>query len=306
MVKKGEEENSIPETKGSIPTIGYLYPAAGHWLLAGKRAGFKTQWVLEVGKPEIDTITLNFPGIKIFSDPGTELKKVDVIVGSPPCKGFSTGHGTIKDLDCNQEILSFAEIATGLKPHTIVMENVPGLVKRFEGKYFKQLLATLTSAGYKIQWGLFNARDYGGFQSRRRVLVLASLGQLPHFPSITPARPVQDVIGDLVGKSPDFHPDHYGLPFPIPIFMNFQRLTANKPSYTVSGYAYRIQHYSLKRALTLLELKRIMGLPDDWRLPGEEFTLKCRMIGEGVDINLLERVFYWIRQSLEKCGVYHG
>jgi len=130
-------------------------------------AKFECKSIEEVGIEEIKNI---FP-----------QNCINVIIGCAPCQPFSTythkykkNNSKIKP-DPRFGLLShFTRILDGVNPAIISMENVPDLSKRNYPQYSK-FLETLDKKGYYIFEKIINCAEYGVPQSRRRLVVLASL-----------------------------------------------------------------------------------------------------------------------------------
>ena len=131
------------------------------------------------------------------------LKDVDLVVGGPPCQGFSQG-GTRDPGDARNQLLAHMfRIATQLKARYIVAENVVGLLEpRFE-PLLRRLRSRLARQGYSLTWPVrvLDASEYGVPQKRRRVFLLANRSDCQALtyppPSAGGAISVWDAIGDL-------------------------------------------------------------------------------------------------------------
>lgn len=96
-------------------------------------------------------------------------KKVDVIIGGPPCQGFSLTGTRQEDDSRNSLFQSMVEAVKLFQPKAVVIENVPGLVTLYDGKAKKAILDQLGSLGYTINFKTLYAPDYGIPQIRKRV-----------------------------------------------------------------------------------------------------------------------------------------
>lgn len=102
-------------------------------------------------------------------------QKVGVLVGGPPCQGFSHAGFRSESDDRNDLAVAFLKVAHELQPDAIVMENVEGILSYKKGGVVRDLLATLRELGYQIEspW-LLAAEQFGVPQMRRRVFLVAS------------------------------------------------------------------------------------------------------------------------------------
>ena len=99
----------------------------------------------------------------------------DLVLGGPPCQGFSTlrikGAG-VND-PRNKLVLSYFEFVAALRPKAFLMENVPGMLWPRHASYLKKLYSLADQAGYDVfKPELIDARDHGVPQRRKRIFVL--------------------------------------------------------------------------------------------------------------------------------------
>lgn len=144
---------------------------------------------------EADIRKISFPDIsKYFGD-----AKCKILVGCAPCQPFSTHKIKMESnqLDPRWDLINeFLRIILEGKPEVVFMENVPHLIKKPIYEKFKR---DLTNAGYKISDGVVSCADYGVPQSRRRLIMLASLLDeidMPK-PKIAKHATVREKIGEL-------------------------------------------------------------------------------------------------------------
>jgi DNA (cytosine-5)-methyltransferase 1 len=106
-------------------------------------------------------------------------QKIDVVVGGPPCQGFSLIGKRAFDDPRNQLVFSFARLVGGLKPRYFIMENVPGLASVRAGarddspRLLDLLVEEFSSFGYKLlESKVLNAYNFGVPQDRRRLILI--------------------------------------------------------------------------------------------------------------------------------------
>ena len=106
-----------------------------------------------------------------------DLPAIDVLVGGTPCQSFSVA-GLRKGLRDPRGglMLTFLEIAQRRRPRWIVWENVPGVLSSNGGRDFGSFLGALGSLGYGWAYRILDAQWCGVAQRRRRVFVIANLG----------------------------------------------------------------------------------------------------------------------------------
>jgi DNA (cytosine-5)-methyltransferase 1 len=105
------------------------------------------------------------------------LETIDLLVGGTPCQSFSVA-GLRQGLDDPRGglMLRFLEIARSHRPRWVVWENVPGVLSSNGGRDFGTLLGGLEGLGYGWAYRILDAQFFGVAQRRRRVFVVACLG----------------------------------------------------------------------------------------------------------------------------------
>jgi len=161
-----------------------------------------------------------------------ERAKPDIVMGGPPCQGFSRSNMYTRNLQnpLNHLYTAFVFAARQLVPPVVIMENVADLA-RFEHSILdKRIIAALRSLGYRVKREVLNAVDYGIPQKRKRVFYVGSrLSRAFEFPSpdTRTTRPVTvwEAISDLPslenGSDTDEMP--YGEPEPITDYQRSMR-----------------------------------------------------------------------------------
>jgi len=108
-------------------------------------------------------------------------KKIDVIIGGPPCQGFSlTGKRNEND-ERNTLFNAMFRLAKKVNPKAIIIENVPGLLKLYNGKAKDEIIKLCKEYGYTCNPQLLFAPDYGVPQIRKRVFFVALRNDLGTF-----------------------------------------------------------------------------------------------------------------------------
>jgi DNA (cytosine-5)-methyltransferase 1 len=116
----------------------------------------------------------------VISATGTE--KVDVVVGGPPCQGFSTAGRKKSDDPRNGLFQQFVNVVEHFRPRLFVLENVPGFKKMHDGRAYFQAVRLFTRLGYTLTDDLLNAVAYGAPQGRLRFVMVGWLaGKVDRF-----------------------------------------------------------------------------------------------------------------------------
>lgn len=128
----------------------------------------------------------------IFSKIDLQLdsKKVDVIIGGPPCQAYSLvgrsrDPNRMKGDKRNFLFRYYAQFLNRYKPKFFVFENVLGLLTAGNAKYLNEMLELFTEIGYSVDYQILNAEEYGVLQKRRRVIIIGRKGKTKfHFPKL--------------------------------------------------------------------------------------------------------------------------
>lgn len=127
-------------------------------------------------------------------------KKVNMIIGGPPCQGFSLkGKKLGLDDPRNFLFIEYLHLVQDLKPDVFVIENVKSLMSTSNGWFKNQIISEIEKIGYEVSVGIVRASDYGVPQNRERVIFLCSKGRaisLPK-PTVSELVTVRDAIEDL-------------------------------------------------------------------------------------------------------------
>lgn len=238
-----------------------LFCGAGGITEGFREAGFHCLYGNDVMKEAIETFSYNHPEAIADNRPieqvdpfevrmrlGLEPGELDVLVGGPPCQGFSiNAPERFLDDPRNKLFRHYAKFLAEFRPKAFVFENVPGLLSLGDGKVFRQIQKEFSQLGYNLTYRILFAAHYGVPQERWRLILLGTQrGQIEHpMPThwaigrtnfrcdkdmifqlgeedrnrLAPTVVVQDAIGDLprlemgegaeeVGYTTDAHSDY--------------------------------------------------------------------------------------------------
>lgn len=194
-----------------------LFSGAGGFLRGFINQGFNPVYSVENWEPAIKTHIKNYPNVKLLSEDIRSLTKkrlkeetngtpVNLVIGGPPCQGFSTIGNRNPDDERNNLILEFLRVVDTLKPDYFIMENVRGLVSSKNGYYRDILLERFKEIGYSdVKCEVICAADYGVPQKRYRVIFIGSRdNEDVQFPEKTHSKDsyetIRNHIMDLVGQ----------------------------------------------------------------------------------------------------------
>ena len=173
--------------------------------------GIKTVAAVDFDKYATETFKNNFPEAYVFTGDLTDAKtknsiiekakelNVNMIVGGPPCQGFSLkGKNLGLDDPRNFLFLEYYYLVKEIKPEVFVIENVKNLLNSENGYFKNQIIEKFSSLGYILSYGVLNAKDYSVPESRERAIIIGSLTNsidLPQ-PQNCPVT-VREAISDL-------------------------------------------------------------------------------------------------------------
>ena len=181
-----------------------LFAGCGGLSLGFEAAGFQTVGY-EMGAKATETYNKNLKGHcfaqKLELDTNYE-DDYDIVIGGPPCQPFSVG-GHQKGIDDERNGFPvFLKAIEQLQPRIFLFENVRGML--YSNKwYLDEITTELRKMGYKVEYQLFNAVNFGVPQNRERVFVVGHKGKFdfpkPSLEKVT----VGEAIGDLIDTIED-------------------------------------------------------------------------------------------------------
>ncbi len=307
-----------------------LFCGSGGFSLGFDQAGFENIFSVEYDHEISETYRYNFPDHRLIECDITKLgndtikkvigkKSVDVVIGGPPCQGFSMA-GNIgrkfADDPRNHLFKEFVRIVKVVRPKCFVMENVARLYTRLNGQTREEIKHCFEALGYVVKADVVCAADYGVPQYRNRVLFIGKLTDnylyQPVFPQKTTQTP--PTIKDAIDRFPPLEsgetsdiPNHEAMRH-SPQMLNkmmyvkdggtrddipeelrpqkgdvrkYIRYDSTKPSICITGDMRKVFHYSQNRALTVRELAAIQSYPDNFIFLGSKIKQQ-QMVGNSV------------------------
>lgn len=320
-----------------------LFCGAGGMSLGFDMQKFNNIFSVEYDKQIANTYKKNFPNHKIFVGDIRELgdniiddfigkNEVDVIVGGPPCQGFSMagniGRNFIDD-PRNHLFKEFVRVVKKVKPKIFVMENVARVATHNNGRTIEEIGKSFEEIGYKVQYRVLQAYNYGVPQKRRRIFVVGTLsGYNFKYPNnSTILKTIKDAIDDLPSlksgqsscvpnhkamnhskqmlKKMSYIPDGGDRNY-IPENLRpksgdarkYMKYNSKEPSVTITGDNRKIFHYNQNRALTPRELARIQTFPDDFIFYGTSGSIQ-QQIGNAVPPLLAKKIAKSVKKTLK-------
>lgn len=160
-----------------------LFCGAGGLSLGFRNAGFEIKGGIDFDKDAINTHHLNFPkSISICTDIKTfdnnqivkQFSDIDVIIGGPPCQGFSNANMWQKGVedDRNKLFFEFIRFVEVILPKAVLIENVPGILTKNDSYAKIKIYEILDKLGYYVSSSVLMASDFGVPQIRRRAFFI--------------------------------------------------------------------------------------------------------------------------------------
>lgn len=307
-----------------------LFSGSGGFSLGFDLAGFSNIFSVEYDKEICPTYRYNFPEHQLLECDITKLsneeisklvedKEIDVVIGGPPCQGFSMagniGRRFVDD-PRNHLFKEFVRVVELVKPKCFVMENVARLYTRLNGETRKEIIHCFEEIGYQVEAKVVCAADYGVPQNRHRVLFIGRKKGNEYLPIFFPEKvegkpkTVKDAIGHYPvlksGESSSI-PNHEAMvhseqmlekmsyvkdgggreDIPVEIrpekgdIRKYIRYDSKLPSICITGDMRKVFHYEQNRALTVRELAAIQTYPDEFIFLGSK-SVQQQMVGNSV------------------------
>lgn len=174
-----------------------LFSGCGGFSYGLEMAGHRCLLGVDFEKDAIKSFKINHPNAEIFHGDIKQLNKdkllsllrnqtIDMVVGGPPCQGFSTiGKGEARDVR-NTLFNEFVRIVQFLNPRIVIFENVTGILAKKNQIILKQIFKSFENLGYIMDARVLSSEEYGVPETRRRTIIIGSKDcSSPIFPKIS-------------------------------------------------------------------------------------------------------------------------
>lgn len=293
-----------------------LFSGAGGLDLGFIQAGHDVIWANDIDQDAAQTYRENI-GDHIWVGDVTKLDTslipdCDIVIGGFPCQGFSIANMGRNILDeRNQLYKEFLRVVSDKQPKIFVAENVKGILSLAKGAVIEAIVEDFESAGYRVQYKLVNAADYGVPQTRQRVFIVGVRKDLDfnyEYPLPTHSRNPKDgllpwvTVSEAIGSFPDPDtpndiPNHTYSHYKVAVrnFTGHRATNPDKPSPTIlargngGGGVCAIPHYNGLRRMTIRESASVQTFPDDFHFCGRMNSC-YRQVGNAVPVRLARAI----------------
>lgn len=164
-----------------------LFAGAGGCSLGFKQAGYQVHYATDIDADAVATYQRNFPETPceqadvrhltaqdLLKKSGLAEGELDILLGGPPCQGFSSAGGKVGNDPRNSLVTHYVRLLHDLRPRWFVMENVEGLLTNGGGLHVRDAVQALLGAGYSVNLEKLYAQGYGIPQRRKRVFIVGN------------------------------------------------------------------------------------------------------------------------------------
>lgn len=289
--------------KVTKPKAISLFCGAGGCSLGFKQAGYSILYANDKDAVAIETYKKNFPETmcsnediddldfeKVLNGIGLKAGEIDILIGGPPCQGFSTAGSRFWDDPRNHLLKSYIRALKTIQPKWFLMENVEGLLTSNKGTYIYEAAKAFIELDYFIRIEKIYSQEYGVPQRRKRVLVVGN--KLDH--QFKMPEPTIKVSGQIFRNSdvtishaisslpnPTNDKDSLLSPTSTPIRDDFDALLRGSAIKIADHYFSKINDIQLKRITALRPGQTMKDLPED--LQHESFKKRAnRRVADGM------------------------
>jgi DNA (cytosine-5)-methyltransferase 1 len=274
-----------------------LFAGCGGLALGFESVGFQTTG-FDVNADSVATYQQNLTGrsVEKLLTVDSELPHADVLIGGPPCQPFSAGGKQRGRADTRNGFPAFIAAVKKTSPRMFLFENVRGMLYKSRS-YFDSVLTELTALGYRIDWRLLNAVNFGVPQNRQRLIVVGHQGTFTFPEQNLVTVTAGEAVGDLARTVPDSArwltpaQDAYIARYEekskcrTPRDLHFDKPARTLTCRNLAGATSDMHRIRLpdgrRRRLTIAEAARLQSFPDWYTFAGSE-TSVFTQIGNAV------------------------
>ncbi len=143
-------------------------------------------------------------------------KKIDLLIGGPPCQGFSIAGKRLEDDSRNTLWMAYITLVKKYKPKIIFLENVPTIMTTKNGEVADQIISSFEDMGYNVTTKIILSSNYGVPQNRKRAVFVATQNGFPafNFPDVKNNKiTTKEAIDDLPSLENDLGNEEVNYPY---------------------------------------------------------------------------------------------
>jgi len=209
-------------------TVLDLFSGCGGMSLGFEQAGFEIKLGIDNWNDALLTFKSNHKNSNILEkdlsllEPSEiGLDSIDVVIGGPPCQGFSIAGKRIIEDDRNHLYKSFVRFVDYFKPKAFVMENVPNILSMGKGVVTSKIIHDFANLGYDVTCQVLMSSDYGVPQNRKRAFFVG-IKNNGHFAFPKPVDKRKTTSEEAISDLPDISITD-GSKYPSPSTSNYQK-----------------------------------------------------------------------------------
>lgn len=164
-----------------------LFAGAGGCSLGFERYGVDILAAYDISKEAVNTYNHNFAGNKCHIEDlstcdfanirdklGLLKGELDIVIGGPPCQGFTTAGRRSEDDARNRLLANYVNALKEFYPRWFMMENVEGILTTTNGSFIVDCIQGMISLGYSVYMKKVYMQEYGIPQRRKRVIIIGN------------------------------------------------------------------------------------------------------------------------------------
>lgn len=296
-----------------------LFCGCGGSDLALQRLGFEIVWANDIWEIACETYKDNIVNATVESGDISSFREfpdAELLVGCYPCQGYSQGGRRNPQEPINFLYREFDRVLRIVRPRAFVVENVNGMAYGENKQLLLNQVYRYRLAGYRVNWAILDAKDYGVAQTRRRIFIVGIRSELELFyqfpePTHGPGRS-KDYIAqrDMIARMPiwpegEFCPEEFHWYY----LSRNRRRTWAQPSQCIVGNWRHVPLHPMSpplkrlgpdewqfardgnaRRLSYKECARLQGFPSDFKLRRGNIRERFQLVGNAVPPPLFEAV----------------
>lgn len=279
--------------------VADLFAGVGGMSEGFRMAGFEISFAVEFDKEIANAYQLNHKETEMFatdictidvSELHKRYQNIDVIVGGPPCQGFSQKGKRLSINDPRNFLFKqFVRFVDEFHPKYFVLENVPNIITTEKGFFKDQIVDEFSRLGYDVTYGILCASDYGIPQDRHRAIFIGQLDRLEI--TLPPAQGIFTTVKDAI----------YDLPFiksgegtEISAYDKepstaYQKLMRNGSKHLYNHVATAHNEVALRRLSLIPKGAGKEALPQEERTKSIYSGTWCRLLEDDISVTITTR-----------------